>query len=87
MKSYASINPKTNELKQYIIHTTEFSKKWKKFSLKLETALGNYSSPEYDLKYGEAIIFNFKTSKSYKTPLDLQIYRISPQFVNLTGNF
>ena len=87
LKSYASINPKTNELKQYIIHTSEFSKKWKKFSLKLETALGNYSSPEYDLKYGEAIIFNFKTSKSYKTPLDLQIYRISPQFVNLTGNF
>lgn len=86
LNSFASLDSLTNDLKEYTIHSMEFSKKWKKFSLKLETALGNYSSPEYDLSYGEAFILNFKTAKSFKTPLELQVYRISPQFVNLTGN-
>ena len=30
---------------------------------------------------------NIKTAKSTKFPLNLQLYRVSPQFVNVTGNF
>ena len=33
------------------------------------------------------IILKIKTEKSNKIPLDLQYYRVSPQFVNVTGNF
>ena len=53
----------------------------------MEIGLGKYSDPENDLAYGEAILLNLKTSKSTKIPLNIQFYRISPQFVNVTGNF
>ena len=86
LNSAASLDTLTDDEKKYNIHTIELSKKWKKIILNFETAIGNYSSPIYDLKYGEALIFNIKTVKSVKIPLDIQLYRISPQFVNLTGN-
>ena len=86
LNSVASLDTLTDDEKKYNIHTIELSKKWKKIILNFETAIGNYSSPIYDLKYGEALIFNIKTVKSVKIPLDIQLYRISPQFVNLTGN-
>jgi hypothetical protein len=53
----------------------------------MEIGLGKYSDQENDLAYGEAILLNLKTSKSTKIPLNIQFYRISPQFVNVTGNF
>ena len=53
----------------------------------MELGLGNYHDPIQKLGHGEAIILNIKTDKSNKIPLDLQYYRISPQFVNVTGNF
>ena len=53
----------------------------------MELALGNYDDPDKKLGYGEAILLNIKTAKTYKIPLNLQLYRISPQFVNVTGNF
>ena len=53
----------------------------------MEIGLGKYSDPISELGYGEAILLNIKTAKSTKIPLNLQLYRISPQFVNVTGNF
>ena len=53
----------------------------------MELGVGNYSDPTYKAKKGEAILVNIKTAKSTKVPLNLQLYRISPQFVNVTGNF
>jgi hypothetical protein len=53
----------------------------------MELGLGKYSDPIRELAYGEAILLNIKTAKSTKIPLNLQLYRISPQFVNVTGNF
>ena len=53
----------------------------------MELGLGNYRDPLRALGYGEAILLNVKTEKSTKVPLNIQLYRISPQFVNVTGNF
>jgi hypothetical protein len=86
LNSVASLDTLTDNAKKYNIHTIELTKKWSKIILNFETGIGNYSSPIYDFKYGEALIFNIKTVKSVKIPLDIQLYRISPQFVNLTGN-
>ena len=55
--------------------------------IQMELGLGNYRDPVQKLGYGEAIILKIKTKKSNKIPLDLQYYRVSPQFVNVTGNF
>jgi len=52
----------------------------------METGIGNYSSPNYNLNYGEALILNIRTVKSIQLPFEVQLYRISPQFINLTGN-
>jgi len=62
-------------------------KKWNKIQIQMELGLGNYRDPIRDLGYGEAILLNIKTAKSNKVPLNMQLYRISPQFVNVTGNF
>ena len=53
----------------------------------MELGVGKYHEPKMDLGYGEAILFKIKTDKSTKFPLNIQFYRISPQFVNVTGNF
>ena len=53
----------------------------------MELGLGKYQDPTRNLGYGEAILLNIKTEKSAKVPLNAQLYRISPQFVNVTGNF
>ena len=53
----------------------------------MELGLGKYEDPNQNLGYGEAILLNIKTTKSTKVPINAQLYRISPQFVNVTGNF
>ena len=53
----------------------------------MELGLGNYQDPSTSLGYGEAILLNINTSKSLKFPINMQLYRISPQFVNVTGIF
>ena len=77
----------TYNSRNFLIHTLELEKKWNKMQIQMELGLGNYSDPIQKIGYGEAIIINFKTKKSNKIPLDFQCYRISPQFVNVTGNF
>ena len=76
-----------NEFRGYSINTLEFSKKWNLFSVNFEAGLGNYYSPENDFNSGEALILNISSSKKVKYPIDIQAYRISTEFVNLTGNF
>ena len=86
LNSFSSLDSISSEIKQYNIHTLEINKKLKKIIFNLEAGLGNYSSPNYDFNYGEALVLNLKTVKSIKIPIGIELYRISPQFVNLTGN-
>ena len=87
LTSWADTDSLSDEKRNYFIHTIELDKKWNKIQVQMELALGNYEDPTRKLGYGEAILLNIKTAKSTKIPLNFQLYRISPQFVNVTGNF
>ena len=87
LSSWANTDSLSDNRRNYFIHTLELDKKWNKIQVLMELGLGKYSDPIRELSYGEAILLNIKTSKSTKIPLNLQFYRISPQFVNVTGNF
>ena len=87
LSSWADTDSLSDERRNYFIHTLELDKKWSKIQVQMELGLGNYRDPIRTLGYGEAILLNIKTAKSTKVPLNVQLYRISPQFVNVTGNF
>jgi hypothetical protein len=87
ISSWADTDSLSTDKRNYFIHSLELDKKWNKVQIQMELGLGNYSDPTRELGYGEAILLNVKTTKSTKIPLNLQLYRISPQFVNVTGNF
>lgn len=87
ISSWADIDSLSTDKRSYFIHSIELDKKWNKVQIQMELGLGNYSDPIRELGYGEAILLNVKTTKSTKIPLNLQLYRISPHFVNVTGNF
>ena len=87
ISSWADIDSLSTDKRNYFIHSLELDKKWNKVQIQMELGLGNYSDPITELGYGEAILLNVKTTKSTKIPLNLQLYRISPHFVNVTGNF
>ena len=87
LSSWANTDSLSDDRRNYFIHTLELDKKWNKIQFQMELALGNYRDPINELGYGEAILLNIKTAKTTKIPLNLQLYRISPQFVNVTGNF
>jgi len=87
LSSWANTDSLSNDRRSYYIHTLELDKKWNKIQVQMELGLGNYRDPIQKLGHGEAILLNIKTAKSTKVPLNMQLYRISPQFVNVTGNF
>ncbi len=87
LSSWADTDSLSDKTRSYLIHTLELEKNWNKVRIQMELGLGNYRDPVQKLGYGEAIILKIKTKKSNKIPLDLQYYRVSPQFVNVTGNF
>ena len=87
LSSNQDLDSLNGDTRNYYIHTFELFQKWDKLNVHLESGFGNYSSTEQDLGSGEAIVLDVKTDKSSKIPLQLQLYRISPQFVNVTGNF
>ncbi|MFL2563598.1 MAG: hypothetical protein ACJ0QR_00045 [Flavobacteriales bacterium] len=87
LSSWADTDSLSDDRRNYFIHTLELDKKWNKIQVQMELGLGKYQDPIRNLGYGEAIILNIKTAKSTKVPLNAQLYRISPQFVNVTGNF
>ena len=87
LSSWADLDSLNDDNRSYVIHTFELDKKWKKIHAQMELGLGKYQDPILNLGYGEAILLSIKTAKSTKVPLNFQLYRISPQFVNVTGNF
>ena len=87
LSSWADTDSLGGERRNYFIHTFEFDKKWQKIQVQMELGIGNYKDPINKLGHGEAILLNVKTAKTLKVPINMQLYRISPQFVNVTGNF
>jgi hypothetical protein len=84
LKSSGDIDSLSGLNRKYSIHSLEFRKKWELFSIEFEGGVGEYESSDMNLGMGEALLLKVKTST--KWPLILQAYRISPQFVNVTGN-
>ena len=87
LSSWANIDSLSDDRRSYFINTLELDKKWNKIHLQMEVGLGKYSDPSKSFGYGEALLLNIKTAKSTKVPINARLYRISPQFVNVTGNF
>ena len=87
LASHADLDSLTEESRRYAIHTLEVQCKTDRWTVHLEAGMGRYNGPDYDLGAGEAIVFNLKPTKANRLPLHVQAYRISPQFVNVTGNF
>ena len=87
LSSWADTDSLGGERRNYFIHTFEFDKKWEKIQVQMELGIGNYKDPINKLGHGEAILLNVKTAKTLKVPINMQLYRISSQFVNVTGNF
>ena len=87
LSSWADTDSLGGERRNYFIHTFEFDKKWEKIQVQMELGIGNYKDPINKLGHSEAILLNVKTAKTLKVPINMQLYRISPQFVNVTGNF
>jgi len=85
--SSADLDSISSEKRDYYIHTFEVFKKWNNLNIHLESGIGNFTSPYNNLGNGEALILDVKTEKFSNLSLDFQVYRISPQFVNVTGNF
>ena len=85
--SSADLDSISSEKRDYYIHTFEVFKKWNYLNIHLESGIGNFTSPDNNLGNGEALILDIKTEKFSNFSLDFQAYRISPQFVNVTGNF
>ena len=87
LSSWADTDSLNIQKRSYVNHTYELRKKWNKIHVELELGIGRYQSPIEKLGYGEALLANIRTDKTTKIPLHIQLYRISPQFVNVTGNF
>ena len=86
LNSFADIDSLGLNQRSYSINTIELDKKWKNFRLQIETGVGKYSDVDNDLGIGDAVIANVKTTHASPFQFHLHAYRISPQFINVTGN-
>ncbi|MCH1582404.1 MAG: hypothetical protein L7S63_04735 [Flavobacteriales bacterium] len=87
LASHADVDSLTTVSRSYSIHTLELQHKSDQWTVHLEAGLGRYNGPDYELGAGEAVVLTVKPGKKSRLPLHFQAYRISPQFVNVTGNF
>ena len=87
LASHADLDSLTDQSQRYAIHTLELQKRTDRWTLGVEAGIGRYTGPEYDLGAGEAIVLQLRPTRDNPLPIHLHAYRISPQFVNVTGNF
>lgn len=86
LNSTADIDSIGLNQRKYNINTLELDKKWENIRLQIEAGIGQYSDSDDPFSLGDAFIANLKTTRSSLVRFNLQIYRLSPQFVNVTGN-
>ena len=86
LNSTADIDSIGLNQRKYKINTLELDKKWDNIRLQIEAGIGQYSDSDEPLSLGDAFIANLKTTRSSLVSFNVQLYRLSPQFVNVTGN-
>ena len=72
--------------RSYQVHSLSLDLNIKKINITGELGAGNYKSPTYEEKWGEALMLRFRIPKLYTfLPLDIQVYQISKNFYNENG--
>ncbi|NEN22702.1 hypothetical protein G3O08_04180 [Cryomorpha ignava] len=70
----------------YQVHSLSLDLNVQKINISGELGAGNYKSPTYEEKWGEALMLRFKIPESISfVPLDIQVYQISKNFYNENG--
>ena len=78
----------TKNVLGYELITSEFNFKIKEITLLGEIGSGNYHSPTYQAKWGEALDIKIQFSKKATFfPLEVRYYQISPYVINNNGVF
>ncbi len=77
---------RTDSLRSYQLHTLSLDLSIGKIGVSGELGAGNYKSPTYAERWGEALMLRFKIPELYTfLPLDIQVYQISKNFYNENG--
>ena len=86
--SRASIDSSSSDLRTYHLHTLESRTSLRNHVVVFEGGWGRYQETTTSMKQnGGAFFLDARATPEASLPLSLRAYRISPQFVNVTGNF
>lgn len=76
------------DARSYHLHTLESKATLRGHVMLVEAGWGQYSeNMATEAEQGGAVFLDFRSTAKATWPLSLRAYRISPQFVNVTGNF
>lgn len=87
LRSSADIDSTGSETRRYFVHTAEWKHDRENVVILAEGGLGRYAEGERSMGLGEAVFLDVRPKAQSRFPLGVRVYRISPQFVNVTGNF
>lgn len=88
LTSQAVFDTLNGDARTYHLHTLETKAVWREHVVLLEGGWGRYrEGMDMDWQQGEALFFDIRPTSKAKVPLSLRMYRIAPEFVNVTGNF
>jgi len=74
---------KTDQYRSFQVHTLSLDLNVKDVKITGELGAGNYKSPTYSEKWGEALMLRFAIPEKYTyLPIDIQVYQISRNFYN-----
>ncbi|MEM6965382.1 MAG: hypothetical protein AAF573_11495 [Bacteroidota bacterium] len=72
--------------RRYQVHSLTYDLNIAKLKLKGELAMGSYESPNYEKRWGEALMLHAYFPKAYTyLPIDVQLYQINKNFFNQNG--
>ena len=88
LTSQAVIDTLNGDARTYHLHTLEAKAVWKEHVVLIEGGWGTYrEAMDINWQQGEAVFLDIRPTPQAKLPLSLRMYRIAPEFVNVTGNF
>ena len=86
--SRASLDSSSSDLRTYHLHTLESRNSLRNHVVVFEGGWGRYQESKTSMKQnGGAFFLDARATPKASLPLSFRAYRISPQFVNVTGNF
>ena len=84
--SQTAIDSLRKDSRSYQVHTLSLNLNIGDVIVNGELGAGNYKSPTYEEKWGEALMLNFLVPEKYTfLPLGIQVYQISKNYYNQNG--